>query len=144
MKYIYKYVIVIVIILVCIGTLFLLNNKKDEQVIGDFSKSQLVEVYDYSTNKLIIKYQNKVDIERLIKNLNVEKWEIGENEFSDSKKYLIKLYQKPTTTILNKKSNELKEVGTITVYSSGKYVDISVNKINLTFKTNKNISSLFD
>ena len=57
---------------------------------------------------------------------------------------MIKLYQKPTKTILNKKSNELKEVGTITVYSSGKYVDVSVNKINLTFKTNKNISSLFD
>lgn len=144
MKYIYKYVIVIVIILVGIGALFLLNNKKDEQVIGDFSKSQLVEVYDYSTNKLVIKYQNKVDIERLIKNLSVEKWEMGEKELSDSKKYLIKLYQKPTKTILNKKSNELKEVGTITIYSSGKYVDVSVNKINLTFKTNKNVSSLFD
>lgn len=144
MKNFYKYAIVIVIIVVGIVLLFLLNNRKDEQVVDNFSKAQLVEVYDYSTNELITKYQSKDDIKKLIDNLNVEKWDMGEKESGDSKKYLIKLYQKPTKTLLSKENNDLKEIGTITVYNSGAYVDFSVSKINLTFKTNKDVSSLFD
>lgn len=144
MRNFYKYAIVIVIIVVSIVLLFLLNNKKEEQVVDNFSKAQLVEVYDYSTNELITKYQSKDDIKKLINNLNVEKWDMGEKESGDSKKYLIKLYQKSTKTLLSKENKDLKEIGTITIYNSGEYVDFSVSKINLTFKTNKDVSSLFD
>lgn len=144
MKKFYKYAIAIVIIVASGIILFLLNNNKDEQVENNFSKAQLVEVYDCSTNELITKYQSKDDIEKLIKNLNVEKWDMAEKETEDLKKYLIKLYKKPTKTLLKKENNELKEIATITVYNSGEYADFSISKMNLTFKTNKDISSLFD
>ena len=118
-----------------------LNNNKDEQFVDIFSKAKLVEIYTCSSHELIASYQNKHDIAKLIKNLNVEKWDICEKKSEDSKKYLIQLYQKPIKTLFN---NQLKDIGTIAIYNSGEYVDFSNNKLNLTFKTNKDISSLLD
>ena len=139
--FIILFLIIIIPIAINIISSFL-NNNKDEQFVDIFSKAKLVEIYKLSTNELIARYQSKDEITKLIKNLNVEKWDICEKKSEDSKKYLIKLYQKPIKTLFN---NQLKDMGIITVYNSGEYVDFSNNnKINLTFKTNKDISSLFD
>ncbi len=142
-----KKIFLIIIFLVIITTIAislgssLLNNNKDGQFINIFSKAKLVEIYECSPHELIATYKSKDDIEKLIKNLNVEKWYICEKELEDAKKYVIKLYQKPNKTLLK---NQLKDIGTIAIYNSGEYVDFNDGKTNITFKTNKDISSLFN
>ena len=145
MKKIIPFVIIILIVVIGIVIYFAFNNAKhSNEVEENLGKAQLVEIYDYHTNELLKTYENKEDIEGLMNDLEVDKWEIGSASDEDSKMYIIKMYQEPTKTLLKNENSEMEEVGNIVIYSSGNYADFTTAGMEIPFKTNKNIVNLFE
>ena len=145
MKKIIPFVIIILIVVIGIVIYFAFNNAKhSNEVEENLGKAQLVEIYDYHTNELLKTYENNEDIEGLMNDLEVDKWEIGSASDEDSKMYSIKMYQEPTKTVIENSNNEMEEVANIVVYASGEYVEFSAMGMEMSFKTNKNIANLFE
>lgn len=145
MKKIIPFVIIILLVVIGVIIFLVLNNSKDSNEIEEsLGKAQLVEVYDYNTNELLKTYEDKEEIESLINNLELDKWELGKTPNEDAKRYLLKMYQEPTKTVVENSNNEMEEVASIVVYASGKYVEFSAMGMEISFKTNKNIISLFE
>ncbi len=139
-------IIAIIIIIMLIGTIILINvnNKNEKNEIASVSKkAQIVEVYDFSTNELITKYEKQEDINDLMKKLDVDKWDMGNTNSEDLGKYLIKMYQAPTKKVLQKDDSKMNEIGTMIIYESGEYVDFNIGGMKLTFKTDTNLSNIF-
>jgi len=139
-------IIAIIIVTILIGTIILINtnNRNEKNEIASVSKkAQIVEVYDFSTNELITKYEKQEDIDNLIKKLDIDKWDIGNSNSEDLGKYLIKMYQEPTKKVSQKDDSKVNEIGTMIIYESGKYVDFNVGGMNLKFKTDTNVANIF-
>ncbi len=145
MKKIMPLVIIILIIMIGIIIFLSLNNSKDSNEVEEsLGKAQLVEVYDYNTNELLKTYENKEDIESIINNLGVDKWELDKPTNDDTKRYLLKMYQELTKTAVENSNNEMKEIANIVVYSSGEYVEFTTMGMEMQFKTNKNVIDSFE
>lgn len=142
-----KFVIIaIIIVTIFVGTIIVLNvnNRNEKNEISSVSKkAQIIEVYDFSSNELITKYEKQEDIDALMKKLNVDKLDIGSPSSEDIGKYLIKMYQKPTKKVLQKDDSQMNEIGTILIYKSGEYIDFNVGGIKLNFKTDTNLANIF-
>lgn len=137
-------IIAIVFVIVLIGVIILLNVYSENSETGDIvSNNQLVEVYDFSTNELIIKYESQEEIDDFTKKLAVDNWSLGSPSSEDTEKYLIKMYKAPTKKLFRKNDDELKEVGTIIIYESGKYVSLNVDGKKVDFQTNTNLANIF-
>ena len=135
-------IIAIIFIIVLIGAIILLNVYSDETE-DIVSNMQLVEVYDFSTNELIIKYESQEEIDDFTKKLAVDNWNLGNPSSEDTEKYLIKMYKAPTKKLFRKNDDELKEVGTIIIYESGEYVSLIVDGKEVDFQTNTNLANIF-
>ena len=145
MKKIIPFVIIVLIVVIWVIFFLVLNKSKDSSELEEsIGKAQLVEVYDYNTNELLKTYENKEDIESLINNLGLDKWKLDKEPNDDTKKYLLKMYQEPTKTVVENSNNEMEEVANIVVYASGEYVEFSAMGMEMLFKTNKNIIYLFE
>ena len=145
MKKIIPFVIIVLIVVIGVIIFLVLNNSKDSSELEEsIGKAQLVEVYDYDTNELLKTYENKEDIESLINNLGLDKWKLDKEPNDDTKKYLLKMYQEPTKTVVENSNNEMEEVANIVVYASGEYVEFTTMGMEMLFKTNKNIVYLFE
>ena len=145
MKKIIPFVIIILFIVIGVIIFLVLNNSKDSNELEEsIGKAQLIEVYDYNTNELLKTYENKEDIESLINNLGLDKWKLDKEPNEDTKRYLLKMYQEPTKTVVENSNNGMEEVANIEVYSSGEYVEFSAMGMEMLFKTNKNIANLFE
>lgn len=145
MKKIIPFVIIVLIVVIGVIFFLVLNKSKDSSELEEsIGKAQLVEVYDYDTNELLKTYENKEDIESLINNLGLDKWKLDKEPNDDTKKYLLKMYQEPTKTVVENSNNEMEEVANIVVYASGEYVEFSAMGMEMLFKTNKNIVYLFE
>ena len=145
MKKIIPFVIIVLIVVIGVIIFLVSNNSKDSSELEEsIGKAQLVEVYDYDTNELLKTYENKEDIESLINNLGLDKWKLDKEPNDDTKKYLLKMYQEPTKTVVENSNNEMEEVANIVVYASGEYVEFTTMGMELLFKTNKNIIYLFE
>lgn len=145
MKKIIPLVIIILIIMIGIIIFLSLNNSKDSNEVEEsLGKAQLVEVYDYNTNELLKNYENKENIESIINNLGVDKWELDKPTNDDTKRYLLKMYQEPTKTAVENGNNEMEEIANIVVYASGEYVEFTTMGMEMQFKTNKNVIDLFE
>lgn len=145
MKKIIPFVIIVLIVVIGVIIFLVLNNSKDSSELEEsIGKAQLVEVYDYDTNELLKTYENKEDIESLINNLGLDKWKLDKEPNDDTKKYLLKMYQEPTKTVVENSNNEMEEVANIVVYASGEYVEFTTMGMEMLFKTNKNIIYLFE
>ena len=145
MKKIIPFVIIVFIVVIGVIIFLVLNNSKNSNEIEEsIGKAQLVEVCDYNTNELLKTYENKEDIESLINNLGLDKWKLDKAPNDDTKKYLLKMYQKPTKTVVENSNNEMEEVANIVVYDSGEYVEFTTMGMEMLFKTNKNIIYLFE
>ena len=59
----------IALIVIGIGIYFVINSRSSQYDLDNFTKAQLVEVYDYETDEIICKYDTKEDIDRLIEAL---------------------------------------------------------------------------
>ena len=145
MKKIIPFVIIVLIVVIWVIFFLVLNKSKDSSELEEsIGKAQLVEVYDYDTNELLKTYENKEDIESLINNLGLDKWKLDKEPNDDTKRYLLKMYQEPTKTVVENSNNEMEEVANIVVYASGEYVEFSAMGMEMLFKTNKNIIYLFE
>ncbi len=145
MKKIIPFVIIILIVVIGVIMFLVLNNSKDSNELEEsIGKAQLIEVYDYNTSELLKTYENKEDIESLINNLGLDKWKLDKEHNEDAKRYLLKMYQEPTKTVIENSNNEMEEVANIVVYASGEYVEFSAMGMEMSFKTNKNIANLFE
>ena len=145
MKKIIPFVIIVLIVVIGVIFFLVLNKSKDSSELEEsIGKAQLVEVYDYDTNELLKTYENKEDIESLINNLGLDKWKLDKEPNDDTKKYLLKMYQEPTKTVVENSNNEMEEVANIVVYASGEYVEFTAMGMEMSFKTNKNIVNLFE
>ena len=145
MKKIIPFVIIVLIVVIGVIFFLVLNKSKDSSELEEsIGKAQLVEVYDYDTNELLKTYENKEDIESLINNLGLDKWKLDKEPNDDTKKYLLKMYQEPTKTVVENSNNEMEEVANIVVYVSGEYVEFTTMGMEMLFKTNKNIIYLFE
>ena len=145
MKKIIPFVIIVLIVVIGVIFFLVLNKSKDSSELEEsIGKAQLVEVYDYDTNELLKTYENKEDIESLINNLGLDKWKLDKEPNDDTKRYLLKMYQEPTKTVVENSNNEMEEVANIVVYASGEYVEFSAMGMEMLFKTNKNIVYLFE
>lgn len=145
MKKIIPFVIIILIVVIGVIMFLVLNNSKDSNELEEsIGKAQLIEVYDYNTSELLKTYENKEDIESLINNLGLDKWKLDKEPNEDTKRYLLKMYQEPTKTVVENSNNEMEEVANIVVYASGEYVEFSAMGMEMSFKTNKNIANLFE
>ena len=145
MKKIIPFVIIVLIVVIGVIIFLVSNNSKDSSELEEsIGKAQLVEVYDYDTIELLKTYENKEDIESLINNLGLDKWKLDKAPNDDTKKYLLKMYQEPTKTVVENSNNEMEEVANIVVYASGEYVEFSAIGMEMLFKTNKNIIYLFE
>ena len=145
MKKIIPFVIIILIVVIGVIMFLVLNNSKDSNELEEsIGKAQLIEVYDYNTSELLKTYENKEDIESLINNLGLDKWKLDKEHNEDTKRYLLKMYQEPTKTVIENSNNEMEEVANIVVYASGEYVEFTTMGMEMLFKTNKNIIYLFE
>ena len=145
MKKIIPFVIIILIVVIGVIMFLVLNNSKDSNELEEsIGKAQLIEVYDYNTSELLKTYENKEDIESIINNLGVDKWELDKPTNDDTKRYLLKMYQELTKTAVENSNNEMKEIANIVVYSSGEYVEFTTMGMEMQFKTNKNVIDSFE
>lgn len=139
-----KFIIIAIITIILIGgIIFFALYKSDGEVVSLVNNAQMLEVYDFSTNELLTKYEDQEAIEDFIKKLNVDKWELGSPDSGDLEKYLIKVYKTPTRKLFQKNDGNLSEVGMILIYESGEYISFSTNGINVDFKTNTDLANIF-
>lgn len=145
MKKIIPFVIIILMVVIGIGIFLFFNHSNNvNEASQSLGKAQLVEIYDYHTNELLKTYESKEEIEGFMKDLEVNKWEMGSISDEDSKMYIIKMYQEPTKTLLENENSEMEEVANMVIYSSGNYAVFTTAGMEIPFKTNKNIVNLFE
>lgn len=140
----YKCVIVILIFMVVGLSAFIhFNNKSMNDTVKDYVDNyvkgvKLIEIYDTANKELLVKYDEKHDIDEVISALNIKSWK--DTEKTDmNPKYTIKLYCDTT------KQDEEKDIKEITLYENGEYATIfttSPGGVKQNYKTSIDISKL--
>lgn len=135
----------IALIVIGIGIYFVINSRSSQYDLDNFTKAQLVEVYDYETDEIICKYDTKEDIDSFVINLDIEEWKISNIPQEDTAKYYIVMYQEPTKKVQdNENSSDIEQIATMTIYNSGEYVELKVSGIKFDFKTSQNLLDIFE
>lgn len=134
----------IALIVIGIGIYFVINSRSSQYDLDNFTKAQLVEVYDYETEKLLYKYETKEDIEKFVDNLNIEKWQISNLDSNENRRYYIRMYQQSSKELIDSNEDTLEEIADIIIFSSGEFVELEVSGIKIILKTNYNLLSSFD
>lgn len=135
----------IALIVIGIGIYFVINSRSSQYDLDNFTKAQLVEVYDYETDEIICKYDTKEDIDSFVINLDIEEWKISNIPQEDTAKYYIVMYQEPTKKVQdNENSSDIEQIATMTIYNSGEYVELKVSGMKFDFKTSQNLLDIFE
>lgn len=135
----------IALIVIGIGIYFVINSRSSQYDLDNFTKAQLVEVYDYETDEIICKYDTKEDIDSFVINLDIEEWKISNIPQEDTAKYYIVMYQEPTKKVQdNENSSDIEQIATMTIYNSGDYVELKVSGMKFDFKTSQNLLDIFE
>ena len=135
----------IALLVIGLGIYFVIKNKDNDYDLDNFTKAQLVEVYDYETDEIICKYDTKEDIDSFVINLDIEEWKISNIPQEDTAKYYIVMYQEPTKKVQdNENSSDIEQIATMTIYNSGEYVELKVSGIKFDFKTSQNLLDIFE
>ena len=135
---------IIAFLVIGLGIYFALKIDNNDYDFESFTKAQLVEVYDYETEKLLYKYETKEDIEKFVDNLNIEKWQISNLDSNENRRYYIRMYQQSSKELIDSNENTLEEIADIIIFSSGEFVELEVSGIKIILKTNYNLLSSFD
>ncbi len=135
----------IALLVIGLGIYFVIKNKDNDYDLDNFTKAQLVEVYDYETDEIICKYDTKEDIDSFVINLDIEEWKISNIPQEDTAKYYIVMYQEPTKKVQdNENSSDIEQIATMTIYNSGDYVELKVSGMKFDFKTSQNLLDIFE
>lgn len=135
----------IALLVIGLGIYFVIKNKDNDYDLDNFTKAQLVEVYDYETDEIICKYDTKEDIDSFVINLDIEEWKISNIPQEDTAKYYIVMYQEPTKKVQdNENSSDIEQIVTMTIYNSGDYVELKVSGMKFDFKTSQNLLDIFE
>lgn len=117
---------------------YLAGRKKAEN--GQLCKRcKSIEIYDAANKELLVKYDDKHNIDKVISALNIKSWKETEKSIGMNPKYTIKFYCDTTN------QDEEKDIKEITLYENGEYATIFITSpggVKQNYKTSIDISEL--
>ena len=81
---------------------------------------KVIEIYDAANKELLVKYDDKHNIDKVISALNIKSWKETEKSIGMNPKYTIKFYCDTTN------QDEEKDIKEITLYENGEYATIFI------------------
>ena len=101
--------------------------------------------YDFETDGILYKYDTKEEIDDFVVNLGIENWKISSIPQDDIVKYYVVMYQEPTKNVIDDENNSgIEQIATMTIYSSGEYVELKTSGMKFDFKSSQNLLSMFN
>ena len=100
---------------------------------------KVIEIYDAANKELLVKYDDKHNIDKVISALNIKSWKETEKSIGMNPKYTIKFYCDTTN------QDEEKDIKEITLYENGEYATIFITSpggVKQNYKTSIDISEL--
>ncbi len=100
---------------------------------------RVIEIYDAANKELLVKYDDKHNIDKVISALNIKSWKETEKSIGMNPKYTIKFYCDTTN------QDEEKDIKEITLYENGEYATIFITSpggVKQNYKTSIDISEL--
>ena len=100
---------------------------------------KVIEIYDATNKELLVKYDDKHNIDKVISALNIKSWKETEKSIGMNPKYTIKFYCDTTN------QDEEKDIKEITLYENGEYATIFITSpggVKQNYKTSIDISEL--
>ena len=136
---------IIAFLVIGLGIYFAIKIDNNDYDFESFAKAQLVEVYDFETDGILYKYDTKEEIDDFVANLGIENWKISSIPQDDIVKYYVVMYQEPTKTVIDDENNSgIEQIATMTIYSSGEYVELKTSGMKFDFKSSQNLLSMFN
>lgn len=136
---------IIAFLVIGLGIYFAIKIDNNDYDFESFAKAQLVEVYDFETDGILYKYDTKEEIDDFVANLGIENWKISSIPQDDIVKYYVVMYQEPTKNVIDDENNSgIEQIATMTIYSSGEYVELKTSGMKFDFKSSQNLLSMFN
>ena len=141
----YKGVIVVLVFMVVGLFAFIqFNNGSMNDTAKDYMDNyvkgvKVIEIYDAANKELLVKYDDKHNIDKVISALNIKSWKETEKSIGMNPKYTIKFYCDTTN------QDEEKDIKEITLYENGEYATIFITSpggVKQNYKTSIDISEL--
>ena len=118
----------------------LVSDEGKVQVGNPYVKGvKVIEIYDAANKELLVKYDDKHNIDKVISALNIKSWKETEKSIGMNPKYTIKFYCDTTN------QDEEKDIKEITLYENGEYATIFITSpggVKQNYKTSIDISEL--
>lgn len=99
---------------------------------------KVIEIYDAANKELLVKYDDKHNIDKVISALNIKSWKETEKSIGMNPKYTIKFYCDTTN------QDEEKDIKEITLYENGEYATIFITSpggVKQNYKTSIDVVS---
>lgn len=116
-----------------------LAGRKRQRMDNYVKGVKVIEIYDAANKELLVKYDDKHNIDKVISALNIKSWKETEKSIGMNPKYTIKFYCDTTN------QDEEKDIKEITLYENGEYATIFITSpggVKQNYKTSIDISEL--